>query len=85
MKVSTVIVEPYCCDKSFAMRNANFDPLRFVRPLQVSADARRLLIAEAAYFRSQKRGSMPGNATDDWLAAEAEVDACLMYRPLRAG
>jgi hypothetical protein len=67
------------------MRNPHFDPMRFVRPLQVSADTRRSLIAETAYFRSQRRGSKPGNATDDWLAAEMEVDARLMYRPLRTG
>jgi Protein of unknown function (DUF2934) len=67
------------------MRNPHFDPLRFVRPIQVSADARRSLIAEAAYFRSQKRGSKPGSPNDDWLAAELEVDARLLYRPLRPG
>jgi hypothetical protein len=67
------------------MRNPHFDPLRFVRPIQASHDARRLLIAEAAYFRAQRRGSKPGSAHDDWLAAELEVDARLMYRPLRAG
>jgi hypothetical protein len=67
------------------MRNPSFDPLRFVRPLQVSENARRLLIAEAAYFRSQKRGAQPGDPTDDWLAAEAEVDSRLLYRRLSAG
>ena len=36
------------------------------------------LIAEAAYFRAQKRGFEPGRETDDWLAAEAEVDAQLL-------
>jgi Protein of unknown function (DUF2934) len=67
------------------MRNPNFDPLRFVRPLQISDDARLVLIAHAAYFRSQQRGSQPGNPVDDWLAAEAEVDARLLKRPLRPG
>ncbi len=67
------------------MRNPQFDPLRFVRPVQVSAEARRSLIAEAAYFRAQKRDSKPGNATEDWLAAEVEVDARLLYRPLCLG
>ena len=66
------------------MRNPHFDPLRFVRPIQVSDETRRLLIAEAAYFRSQKRGFKPGCSDDDWLAAELEVDARLIYRPLRA-
>jgi hypothetical protein len=67
------------------MRTLNFDPLRFVSPLRISHDARHALIAEAAYFRSKKRGAKPGNPIDDWLAAEQEVDARLMYRPLRYG
>ena len=67
------------------MRNPHFDPLRFVRPAQLLAEERRLLISEAAYFRSQKRGARAGNPVDDWLAAEAEIDARLLYRPLRYG
>jgi hypothetical protein len=34
-------------------------------------------IAEAAYFRSLHRGFAPGHELEDWLAAEAEVDASL--------
>jgi hypothetical protein len=30
-------------------------------------------IAEAAYYRAEKRGFLPGMETDDWVAAEAEV------------
>jgi hypothetical protein len=30
-------------------------------------------IAEAAYFRAEQRGFVPGNELDDWLDAEAEV------------
>jgi hypothetical protein len=67
------------------MRNPNFDPLRFVRPLRMTEDARRVLIAEAAYFRSQARGAQPGNPTDDWLAAEQEVDARLNVKWRAAG
>ena len=36
-----------------------------------------LSIAEAAYLRAERRGFSPGQETDDWLAAEAEVDALL--------
>lgn len=46
---------------------------RFVGPEQRAA-----LIAEAAYFRAEKRGFSPGHETADWLAAEAEVDARLL-------
>ena len=32
------------------------------------------LIAEAAYYRAEKRGFAPGYALEDWLTAEALVD-----------
>jgi len=43
----------------------------------VSAENRRAMIAEAAYLRSERRGFAPGHETEDWLAAEVEVDALL--------
>jgi hypothetical protein len=44
---------------------------------KIDADERRKLIAEAAYFRAQRRGFELGHADEDWLAAETEVDAHL--------
>jgi hypothetical protein len=44
----------------------------------VGPEKRAELIAEAAYFRAEKRGFMPGHDVDDWLAAESEVDAKLL-------
>lgn len=38
---------------------------------------RRQMIAEAAYFRAEKRGFDSGDPLDDWVLAEAEVDARL--------
>lgn len=38
-----------------------------------NGEGRRNLIAQAAYFRAERRGFIPGNELDDWLAAEAEV------------
>jgi hypothetical protein len=35
------------------------------------------MIAEAAYFRAQRRGFQGGNPLEDWLAAEAEIDGVL--------
>lgn len=35
---------------------------------------RRQMIAEAAYFRAEKRGFMGGEECRDWLEAEAEID-----------
>jgi len=44
---------------------------------RIAPETRRALIAEAAYLRAERRGFVPGQETDDWLAAEAEVDALL--------
>lgn len=43
----------------------------------VSAETRRAMIAHAAYLRAERRGFTPGGEEEDWLAAEAEVDALL--------
>lgn len=42
---------------------------------------REQLIAEAAYFRAEQRGFVPGNELSDWLDAEAEVEHMLGSRP----
>ena len=47
-------------------------------PNFVDPQQRATLIARAAYFRSQDRGFAPGHELEDWLAAEAEVDAQLL-------
>ena len=44
----------------------------------VDPETRAALIAEAAYFRAEKRGFAPGHEAEDWLAAEAEIDARLL-------
>ncbi len=38
---------------------------------------RRGMVAQAAYLRAERRGFCGGSETEDWLAAEAEVDALL--------
>ena len=55
-----------------ATRAAPADPR-----MAVSAEARRALIAQNAYLRAARRGFEPGQESEDWLAAEAEVDALL--------
>jgi hypothetical protein len=45
----------------------------------VGPERRAALIAEAAYYRAEQRGFAPGHETEDWLAAEAEVDAKLLH------
>jgi hypothetical protein len=44
---------------------------------KLTPEARHTLIAESAYLRAERRGFAPGHETDDWLEAEAEVDALL--------
>ncbi len=44
-------------------------------------DQRRRMIADAAYFRAERRGFDGGDPVADWLEAEAEVDA----RPRETG
>jgi hypothetical protein len=46
----------------------------------VTPEERWRMVAEAAYLRAEKRGFSGGNPTDDWLAAEAEIDAVLAKR-----
>ncbi|MGA9667141.1 MAG: DUF2934 domain-containing protein [Gallionella sp.] len=38
---------------------------------------REEMISVAAYFRAEHRGFAGGDPLDDWLAAEAEIDAML--------
>ena len=36
-------------------------------------ELRRAMIAEAAYYRAERRGFAPGHELEDWLAAEGEI------------
>jgi hypothetical protein len=42
---------------------------------RVPPGQRRQMIAEAAYFRAEKRGFNGGDPVQDWIEAETEVDA----------
>ena len=44
------------------------------RPLP-GASERRQMIAVAAYYRAQARNFEPGRQLEDWLEAEAKIDA----------
>ena len=65
------------------MLKPRFDPFRFSRASYPTQDERRRLIAQAAYRRAEARGFSSGQALDDWLSAEAEVDFELSGRYLR--
>lgn len=41
----------------------------------VAPEDRQRMIQEAAYFLAEKRGFWTGNEMNDWLQAEAEIDA----------
>jgi uncharacterized coiled-coil DUF342 family protein len=44
----------------------------------ISSERRQEMIAQAAYFRAEKRGFVGGDPLRDWIEAEAEVDADLV-------
>jgi hypothetical protein len=48
----------------------------------IDQDLRRSMIAQAAYYRAERRGFEPGHEAEDWLAAESEVDTALMLGAL---
>jgi len=50
----------------------------------ITPEERRRLIAESAYLRAERRGFQGGDPHEDWIAAEAEIDALLM-RPRGGG
>jgi len=52
--------------------NATNETLQGGAPPAATNDLRRL-IAEAAYYRAERRGFAPGGEELDWLEAEAEV------------
>lgn len=43
----------------------------------IGPERRRQMIAEAAYFRAQRRGFAPGAEVEDWLESEAEIEELL--------
>jgi hypothetical protein len=43
-------------------------------PIRTGDEELRASIAQAAYFRSERRGFVPGYELEDWLAAEREVN-----------
>lgn len=44
------------------------------RELPSLSESRAARIAEAAYWRAERRGFAPGHELEDWLTAEREVD-----------
>jgi DUF2934 family protein len=53
------------------------------REIPSFSETREARIAEAAYWRAERRGFSAGQELDDWLAAEKEVDEDLATRQAR--
>jgi hypothetical protein len=51
-----------------------------VRVELIPASLRHDMISEAAYFRAEARGWVPGHEIEDWLAAELEIDETIKAR-----
>jgi hypothetical protein len=45
---------------------------------KATSSQRQQMIAEAAYFKAERRGFESGDAVRDWCEAEAEIDARLL-------
>ncbi len=43
----------------------------------ITPEQRYRMICDAAYFRAERRGFVGGHPSDDWVAAEVEVDELL--------
>jgi hypothetical protein len=52
------------------------------REIPSYSDSREARIAEAAYWRAERRGFAPGGELEDWLEAEKEIDE---DKPNRSG
>jgi len=61
---------------STSPRTGNGDA-RTSAPSPVDAVKRHMLIAQAAYYRAEKRGFATGGELQDWLEAEAEIKKLL--------
>ena len=54
------------------------------REIPSFSESREARIAEAAYWRAERRGFTAGQELDDWLAAEKEVDEDIATRQPRS-
>ncbi len=56
------------------MRKGNHGGKRTLEPVAERAEDARAKIAEAAYYRAERRGFTGGDPVEDWLAAEKELE-----------
>lgn len=68
--------------KSTAKRQSvksNKDAPSSAGQIAANGEDRHNMIATAAYYRAERRGFNSGGETEDWLEAEAEIDAMLYH------
>ena len=70
--------------KSTAVKKINAKVFTTEEKTPVSSKKRYQMIAEAAYFRAEKRGFVGGDVAQDWLESEAEIDR-IPQRQLKSG
>ena len=63
-----------------APKKAPKTPQSRTHPAPSDATERQRLIAEAAYFRAERRGFAAGNEETDWLEAEKDIDMAVAGR-----
>lgn len=69
-KTAPAVAEPRSANESAEVTSAQLER-REIPSFSIDREAR---IAEAAYWRAERRGFAAGQELDDWLAAEKEVD-----------
>ena len=52
---------------------------------RITPEERRRMIAEAAYYRAERRGFATGGELEDWIQAETEIDRLIQTDASHAG
>ena len=60
-------------------KKSNMNPPARTWQAGKSEEDRQDMISTAAYYRAERRGFSGGNEVQDWLEAEAEIDAMLYH------
>jgi len=63
--------------KQVSVRKDNGGAVATIEKTPVSAQERRRMIAEAAFYKAARRGFIGGDPEQDWFEAEREINARL--------
>ena len=70
-------VRSFSADKTARPTASKIAPNSFMTKAAITPEERYKSIEAAAYLRAERRGFVAGHALEDWIAAEAEIDAML--------